>query len=317
MRAAIQAVEVRAGQPLDLLVELRHLVLPLPALRVEEHRVDAPLQLVLIGLADEALEPVVLLPGQPDPLLGLPLDVAAGAFERLDRPLAQLRRHHEGRDDVLPDQLGDPLLAHVERVVAELRAAVVDVLLLLQLGGDCSTAVRAGQEPLEGEVAGCGPRVGEAIEALLAPAPHRLADDGGILAHVGLALPHELARVDGVPQHVVEGARVQLPALLRREPDPRRVVGEAVHRVPPRGVLLEDRLDEQRAGRVELDEALAVLASFRRTLGAGTLQRGSPGWSVKTASTTGWCCSPARRAASARRARGVEWRSGRRTSWTG
>lgn len=57
--------------------------------------------------------------------------------------------------------------------------------------------------------------------------------------------------------------------------------------------------------------------SFRRTLGAGTLQRGSPGWSVKTASTTGWCCSPARRAASARRARVVEWRSGRRTSWTG
>ena len=90
-----------------------------------------------------------------------------------------------------------------------LGAPVVDVDLLLHLGGVGAPAQAAGDEAAVGEGVLAGPGVGVAVETRLHALEQLPADELRVAAHVELAAPVELARVERVPQHRVDGRGAQ------------------------------------------------------------------------------------------------------------
>lgn len=85
------------------------------------------------------------------------------------------------------------ILPDVLLLPAVLGAVVVDVLLLLDLGGHGVAAAPAGHQPGEGHVVVAGAGVGVPVHALLHPLPHIPGDEGGVLAVVDGPIPRSIS----------------------------------------------------------------------------------------------------------------------------
>ncbi len=256
------------GEALDLPHGDRPTFLPLGPLAVEEGGVDPALQLVLVGGVDQVGEAVHALPGRGQPLAGLCGDVAArvaqGLAEELAQVLGQLERAHDLGEQLVQSRLADERLLR-----AALGAVVVDVPLLLDLGGDGGSAVPAGEQAGVGELALVAPGVGVAVEAVLHPLPQLPGHDDGVAPPVEAARPVELARVDRVPQDVVDGAGLDLAASLAAQAVVQRPARQILHRVGARVVEHEQLAHEVGALGVQGDAAAPVHAPVDVAEGRG------------------------------------------------
>ncbi len=197
---------------------------PLGRLAVEEGVVDPPIQLVHVHRVDAVLETAILGLEPSDGFIMEGLLVLVAFAQRGDDPLQNVLRERES-----PEQFREPffqhLLARVRFRTTALvpRAVVVDVLLLLQFADDGASAVATRDEVAESELVPDLARLlaAASLEPILDFLPELARDDRLVLAGVGLAVEVEIARVDAVPEDLVDGgcwhrvptARVAQPIL--------------------------------------------------------------------------------------------------------
>ncbi len=148
-------------------------------------------------------------------------------------------------------------------------AVVVDVAILLDLGGDGAAAAGALQKAGIGEAVSRGPRIVSLGDDRLHAVKKPLVDQGRVLAVVALSAPEEVPDVEGVLQNLGYRASAHPVAPAGGQALPGGLHFKPAHRILARGVLLEHLLDDRGALRVDLDGLLnRVMPVAQRRAGA-------------------------------------------------
>ncbi|MDP2309711.1 MAG: hypothetical protein Q8P18_27065 [Pseudomonadota bacterium] len=175
------------------------------------------------------------------------------------RPLGE----DERLDHALRELVGDDLLPHVLLLPAHLRAAVVDVLALVDLGGHGGAAVPAREQALVQGVARGRARVRVAVEAVLNALPERPAQEDRVLRLVGSPAKDELAHVDGVAQEEVHRGGEDDAAALALDRVLPGVPAQIQDRVRAAVVHSEQVLEDGGALGIDDEDALVSRAAVR------------------------------------------------------
>ena len=110
-----------------------------------------------------------------------------------------------------------------------------------------------------------------AADHRLNPVEQLLVDDRWVLALVLLAGPDEVAVIEGVSQHLVNGAHHHPVAFACPEPFVREIRLQPPDRIPPRGVELEHLPNERSPFLVELDSLIHLVVPVAQRRQGGKL----------------------------------------------